>query len=166
MRAGKAAIYSIGSSIIMMAVLGLLLPLVGFVVTAHSNFLEIELGSGRLDLIEGKRLTKVAHDLAILQEEYKTHRQLQSPGIFQPSNPNLRVIENRVVIDAVASGDAKVLLADLKALGLKRGAAFGRMVSGELPIDAIDDLNALDSLKFVRPVYTITNTGAGRQLRR
>lgn len=162
MGAGKIAIYSIESSIIR-ALLVLSFLLVGSVVTTHGDILGPEPGSGRPNLIKDKRLSKVAHDLAILHKEYKTYRQLRSLKAFRPGNPHLRVIDNRVAIDAVASGDPKNLLADLKALGLTRGTAFGRMVSGELPIDAIEDLNGLDSLKFVRPVYATTNTGAGRQ---
>ncbi len=33
------------------------------------------------------------------------------------------------------------------------------MVSGQLPIEAIDDLAALDSLQFARPAYALTNVG-------
>ena len=40
-----------------------------------------------------------------------------------------------VTIDAVAQHDAATLQADLEALGMIRGARFGRMVSGLLPVD-------------------------------
>jgi hypothetical protein len=108
---------------------------------------------------QGKKrwLSKVDHDLAALFKEYETFRQGGSVGAFKPSNPYLRVVDGRVVIDAVASGEAKDLLADLEALGLQNGATFGRMVSGRLPIGAIEQLKNLDSLKFVRPAQAITH---------
>jgi len=117
-------------------------------------------GNGsQLASAKGKRRgpSTVDHDLAALFKEYDTFLQKGSVGVFKPSNPHLRVMDGRVVIDAVASGEAKDLLADLEALGLQNGAAFGRVVSGLLPIEAIDDLAGLDSLKFARPAYSITH---------
>jgi hypothetical protein len=72
----------------------------------------------------------------------------------------LTVSRGRVTIDAIAAGDTQALLADLEALGLQEASAYGRMVSGQLPIDAIADLDALDSLKFVWPAYGTTSVGA------
>jgi hypothetical protein len=121
-------------------------------------FLACGSGSQSASAQDKKRwLSKVDHDLATLFKEYETFRQGGSVGTFKPSNPYLRVGDGRVVIDAVASGEAKELLADLEALGLQKGAAFSRMVSGRLPIEAIDDLPGLDSLKFVRPAQAITH---------
>jgi hypothetical protein len=64
-----------------------------------------------------------------------------------------------VAIDATASGSAAVLLADLQKLGLTGGAAFGRMVSGRLPIGSLVAAAGLPSLKFVRPVQAGTGVG-------
>jgi hypothetical protein len=108
---------------------------------------------------QGKKrwLSKVDHDLTVLFKENETFLQGGSAGAFKSSNPYLRVVDGLVVIDAVASGEGKDLLADLEALGLQNGATFGRMVSGQLPIEAIDDLAGLDSLKFARPAYASTH---------
>jgi hypothetical protein len=111
------------------------------------------------ELIKGNELTKVGRDLVALQESYETHVQLRSLEPFKPSNPYLRVVDQHVVVDAVASGEAEDLLAELEALGLQKGATFGRMVSGRLPIEAIEELQGVDSLKFVRPAYMATNVG-------
>jgi hypothetical protein len=67
----------------------------------------------------------------------------------------VRVIEDRVVIDAVASGDVDVLKADLVTLGMQQAVAFGRIVSGQLPIAALPSLAALSSLNFARAVSPI-----------
>lgn len=117
-------------------------------------------GSGsQLASTQGKKrwLSKVDHDLAALFEEYETFLQGGSVGAFKPSNPHLRIMDGRVVIDAVASRDSKELLTELEALGLQNGAALGGMVSGQLPIEAIYDLNSLESLKFARPAYASTH---------
>lgn len=106
-----------------------------------------------------QKLTRVSHDLLTLHQEYRAYLIQGSGGPLKPSNSMLPVIGNRVIVDAVASGDTGALLADLEALGLQKAAAYGRMVSGQLPIDAIDDLDALDSLNFVRPAYATTGVG-------
>ena len=91
---------------------------------------------------------KVTPDLLALYESYREARQR---GVdFHPDNPLLRVVDDRVVIDAAATGDVRALEADLVALGLRRAAAFGRIVSGELPIAAIPTLSTLASLAFAR----------------
>lgn len=69
------------------------------------------------------------------------------------------VIPTLITVDATASGDAKVLLADLKALGLVDGTAFGRMVSGRLPVIALTAASNLASLKFIRPAEAATGVG-------
>lgn len=101
----------------------------------------------------------VSQDLLDLQKQYVTHLQAVILSEFKPDKPFLRVIDNRVVIDATAADNADSLLADLVALGLQDSAAFGRMVSGQLPIDSIDKLSKLKSLKFIRPSYAATRVG-------
>ena len=104
-------------------------------------------------------MAKATPDLAVLYDEYMSSPARQGTGTFQPSNPLLRLIDDRVVIDAVASGDVKALQADLVALGMHGSVAVGRIVSGQLPISAIAALPALTSLKFARPAYAMTHAG-------
>jgi hypothetical protein len=101
-----------------------------------------------------KLLDKVDPDLVVLIEEY---RQQGRSDPFTPGNPLLRLVDGRVLIDAVAIDDATVLLADLEGIGLQKGAAFGRIVSGQLPINAIDNLANLESLHSIQPVYAATH---------
>ena len=58
-----------------------------------------------------------------------------------------------MVIEAVAQQGAESLKATLEKLGLEKGSAFGRMVSGLLPITQIEKLEQIDNLLFVRPGY-------------
>lgn len=80
-----------------------------------------------------------------------------APGARTPTSlgPEWRQEGGRVLIEATASGDARVLLRDLEALGLREGVVFGRLVNGWLPVESFAAAQRLDSLAFVRP------TGAG-----
>ena len=100
-----------------------------------------------------KRVTKVSGDLRSLHESYEEARRR---GVdFRSDSPTLRVVDDRVAIDATATGDVGVLEADLVRLGLRGAASFGRVVSGEFPITAIPALETLPSLAFARPSVTI-----------
>ncbi len=65
-----------------------------------------------------------------------------------------------VTVDAVASGDPSQLLQDLRALGLEGGARAGTVVSGRLPIAAIEEAAALPSLRGMMPAYARTTAGS------
>ncbi|MEO0871723.1 MAG: lamin tail domain-containing protein, partial [Pseudomonadota bacterium] len=80
---------------------------------------------------------------------------------FTSSNQLAPLTAGMVAIDIAASdGDGAGLLAKLEALGLEGGASIGALVGGNLPIDAIDDIAAMDGVAFARPAYAITNVGA------
>ena len=105
----------------------------------------------------GKRTTKVSGDLLALHESYVEARRR---GVdFRSESPVLRVVDDRVAIDATAAGEAGVLEADLVGLGLRHAASFGRVVSGELPIAAIPTLDTLPSLAFARAAVTTKRRG-------
>jgi subtilisin family serine protease len=109
-----------------------------------------------------KPLPKVSHDLAALLTEYQAF-QAQAQGAdvsFAATNIFMPLRNELVVIDATSSGDPNILLADLQALGLQKGAVASYLVSGLLPINSISSLPTLDSLRFVNPAYYITNGGA------
>ncbi len=105
----------------------------------------------------GNPRSKVSANLLGLYESY---RDAQQRGVeFHSSNPLLRVVDDRVVIDAAAAGDVHSLEADLVALGMQHAVAFGRIVSGQLPIPAIPALDALASLAFARPATSHRSPG-------
>jgi subtilisin family serine protease len=117
--------------------------------------------SGHVLAATGKEgpLAKVDQALAVVYEEQESYRARGDGAVFTPSNPLLRVSAGRVVVDAVASGDVQALKRDLEALGMQGAVAFGRIVSGQLPIAAIEGAAALASLQFARPAYATTNVG-------
>lgn len=108
-------------------------------------------------------------DLTELSQEYENFIEGGGSDDFEPSNPLIQVgddIEDTadvpvVTIEAVASGETEVLIRDLEALGLQNSVSFGRIANGLLPIDALENLENLNTLKFARPAYRpVTNIGA------
>jgi hypothetical protein len=91
---------------------------------------------------------KISPDLLELYEVYRA-APARGEGV-SPERGQLRIVGDRVLIEAVAAGDVSALETDLIALGLRHAAAFGRVVSGELPIAAIPSLQSLASLALAR----------------
>jgi hypothetical protein len=96
-------------------------------------------------------LAKVGPDLAQLYHEHAAHAASGAKRPFTPSRPLIPVRGQYVAVDAIAEQDAADLLAALQAIGLKKGAAAGHLVSGRLPIASIPDAAALTDLRFARP---------------
>jgi hypothetical protein len=99
---------------------------------------------------------KIAPELIALYDEYTSHPASGRKEPFRSANPLLHTVDNRVVVDAVASGDASVLEGDLVALGMRDAVRFGRIVSGQLPISSIPALATLPSLNLVRAASGLT----------
>ena len=108
---------------------------------------------------KGGRMSKVAPELITLHDEYSSYLGSGKSGAFKSTNSLVQVIDDRVVIDAVASGDASVLKADLESLGTQHAVAFGRVVSGQLPILAIAPMATLPSLNFARAASAVLQGG-------
>lgn len=120
-------------------------------------------GGGVRDL-KSLESSRAGADLLAIYAEYQQYvnKPVQA-GAKRPAfisrNPLARVVDSSIVIDAVAADDPRILVEDLKKLGLQESAVFGRMVSGRLPISAIPALRALKSLKLARPAYMMKNSG-------
>jgi hypothetical protein len=110
---------------------------------------------------KAEKMSKVGQELITLYHEYSSYLTSHSAKPFQPANPLVRVIDGRVVVDAIASGEVNVLKSDLVSLRMQRAVAFGRIVSGELPISAIPALAALPSLNFARAASGLRQGGEG-----
>lgn len=127
-------------------------------------------------------LCMLAFQEALLAQEIKNNYTITSPaGDFTPAHDKHAKIESTlttlytrfqkssfrsandstqyVTIDAVAKNDTRQLLEDLQALGLEDGIAFGRIVSGRIPIRVIEELNLLESLLFARQALGASNVG-------
>jgi hypothetical protein len=104
---------------------------------------------------------KLGSELTELNDEYLSYMgNVENPEKgFSPRNKQLRVTDDTVVIDAVASGDVEILKSELERLGMQNIGVFGRVVSGQLPIVAISDMAELQDLKFARPSLFTTHAG-------
>jgi len=96
------------------------------------------------------KMSKVSPELISVYKQYSSYLKSHNAGVFQPTDRLVRVVDDRVVVDAVASDDVNALKADLESLGMQQAVAFGRIVSGQLPISAIPAMAALPSLNFAR----------------
>ena len=94
----------------------------------------------------------VSDDLLELREEYDSRGQSQT-GEFVPSNSALKLIGDRVVVDAVAADDGAALGRELETIGASDVSVVGRNVSAQLPIDSIGKLEGLPNLKYARASY-------------
>jgi hypothetical protein len=68
----------------------------------------------------------------------------------------IRVVEDRVIVDAVASGGIDDLRDRLVALGMVGATTAGRIVSGQLPIAQIAAMAALPELRYARAAMSTT----------
>jgi hypothetical protein len=107
-------------------------------------------------------LAKAGMALLTLYHTYRAH-QATSPNEPFEAPGLVRVIDGRVVVDAVAAGDPEALRADLERLGARRLAVARRLVSGRLPIAAIPDAARLASLQSLRPAMGVTQGAPRRQ---
>jgi PKD repeat protein len=106
-------------------------------------------------------LAKASSSLARVQAEYHAHVSQGSRAPFTPSDGFLQFSSGRVLVDARAVDDGAALLADLKGLGLTRGSRYGAIVSGLLPVAAIERAVALTSLRSISASPApIRNAGA------
>lgn len=101
-------------------------------------------------------LAKIGSELANLHRNQQAGtRSIQKPGLGNLVKKNLLQVQgNYVVIEAIAEPNQTAqLLTDLQALGMIRGASYGQMVSGLMPIDKLNQVAALTHLHFARPGY-------------
>ncbi|MCK4605128.1 MAG: S8 family serine peptidase, partial [Deltaproteobacteria bacterium] len=115
---------------------------------------------GDISIQKAGPMSKADTALNRVFSEHRAHIRGKATTPFRPSNPFLQCARGKIVIDAIASEDGNALLDDLKGLGLKKEARFGSIVSGWLPVAAIDKTVALKSLRFISASFRpITNVG-------
>jgi hypothetical protein len=103
----------------------------------------------------GEALAKVGPELRALYEAYTAARERGDALVLR--DPLVRVVEDRVIVDAVASGGVDALKDRLVALGMRGAVTAGRIVSGQLPIDQIAAMAALPELRFARAAMSTTH---------
>ena len=105
-------------------------------------------------------MAKLTHSLVLLHEQHAAQLRQRSAASFKSNDSLVTLVNDRVVVDAVASGDINVLKSDLVALGMQQAVTFGRVVSGQLPISAIPAAAGLASLRFAQSAAAMTHAGS------
>ena len=75
---------------------------------------------------------------------------------FKGTNLQVRIVNQSVLVDAVATEGTAALEKDLQGLGATHVSSYGRIISCYLPIASIDQLAAIGSLQFVRAARPTT----------
>jgi len=101
--------------------------------------------------------TKLRSDLIQQLRHYKSRFINKNTGYTHTQQRNYNQL---ILVDAIAKGDPKILLKDLKKLGLQSVAINGRLISGFLPIEAIDKLDELKSLNEIKNNRIIHSQGS------
>ncbi len=147
-----------------------------FLLLANATFAQDLIVDGAPTLNEEKRsykgaipgkysqFPKVSGQLLQLQTDFAVYQSQYVKGSkkdpFTPQIQLMRTSGGYIVVDAIASGEASALASDLVGMGAMDVVAYKSIVSARIPISAIQSLNNLSSLQFVRPFYAITNVGA------
>jgi uncharacterized repeat protein (TIGR01451 family) len=105
------------------------------------------------------RSSKLTPALTELHEQQLTRDAEGSRAALRAPNRRMKLVGERVVVDAVAEDDPETLRAELEARGMQNAVVSGRIVSGELPVAAIGSAGDLRSLRFAREASAGTRAG-------
>lgn len=99
----------------------------------------------------GKNLLHIKTDMPLDAGLSRLIKERSNNRVVQTAD---RSVDNQVTVDAVAKHDGQELLIDLLAIGLKNAQVAGRIVSGSLPISALDSASSLNSLHYLYRTHT------------
>ncbi len=103
-------------------------------------------------------LSKVGYDLSLLYQEQRVGAAAGVP--IAPSNAALSVSGDRVQVEVLGQGSLTAFEMQLTALGGQQLINSGMLVTGSFPISRLDQLAAMQSVIFARPLYQ-AQTAAG-----
>lgn len=104
---------------------------------------------GQTGLYKSAQMSKAGSSLVRVILEYRVHVNQGKKTPFEPSDQFLQYHAGRVVIDARATDNGRILLRDLKQLGMVNGSRYGNLVSGLLPVASIEKALRLQSLRSI-----------------
>jgi uncharacterized repeat protein (TIGR01451 family) len=106
------------------------------------------------------QLGRLTHALIDLHEQHLARTAQGSRAALRAPNRFVKLVDDRVVIDAVAADDPEALKSEMEALGMENAVVAGRIVSGQLPVSALGSAADLRSLKFAREAAATTRAGS------
>jgi len=105
-------------------------------------------------------MKKAGPQLTGLFEAWQAHQRQAPEAAFVAPDDALPIDGDFVLVDAAAETSAGALLEEFKKLGGKGLGAYGRVVSGWLPIAALDRVTRSKQLRQVRPALFVTHAGS------
>ncbi len=144
-------------TVLVIAHIGLTVSMTNAAKPAQSESLQIatpaDFHPGQTGLRRAGHMGKAGSSLAAAFSELQTHdkrrKKTREKTEFKPSNRFLQFYAGRVLVDARAADDADALLEELKQLGLENGKRYGDVISGSLPLAAIEETVALGNLRSI-----------------
>ncbi|MCU7920771.1 MAG: S8 family serine peptidase [Candidatus Thiodiazotropha sp. (ex Epidulcina cf. delphinae)] len=107
---------------------------------------------------QNNKTTKLRPELIKILHKSEAQSTAQIPSGMLSTKQKSK--QQLVLVDAIAKGDPKILLDDLITLGLQSTGIHGRIISGSLPLDALNKLDSLESLNEIRLSRIITEHGS------
>jgi len=105
--------------------------------------------------------SKASSALISFLDEYDQHVSKGTGRRFQPAGKLVQFANEAVLVDARAANDGAELLDDLLQLGLTNASRYGNVVSGMLPVAAIEDALALSSVRSLSAsLPPVTHSGS------
>lgn len=167
-RMNGSAVCVLGTPVFLLA-----LACAGAAQAASQSDMELKVVNDRLSLSgsppplsTGKPASsKLTQGLDALAEEYRNFQQelvlgRVQPGEFVSLNSQLQLVNESVMIDAVAIDEnPQALVRALEDLGASIIGVAGRMVSARLPLEQLQQLETLEELHFARPVMAMRQSG-------
>jgi len=110
--------------------------------------------------LSGKDGSMGALGSGLIRLYQKTQLDRAVPTTKTARTNGLQIANGRVAVDAVATESGAELRSDLERLGLSQSAVSGRLVSGFLPMSALDEAAALSALRTMRGAAGGSGVGA------
>lgn len=106
-------------------------------------------------------MVRAGFDLTELYYEYQEHQLAGQPASSFNSQlvPGARVENGRVGVDLTTSGDPAAFRTTLEGMGLLVTGQFRNVISGLLPLDAIDNVAGVTTVVAAGPSYAMTSVG-------
>jgi subtilisin family serine protease len=107
----------------------------------------------------------IGYDLIRVLKEYRFYMMgTGDPNRFTASNPLMQTHNGRVLVDVTSVGAStdsiNHLHAQLSALGFEPTGTYGRVISGYMPMEHLDEMVQLRAMKMARPAYKpVTHVG-------
>lgn len=105
---------------------------------------------------------RLGPELAQLYRRHQRFRKSKATGAsFRPKSSQMPVRDGFVTIDFLArNGKGAALKTQLDAVGAKNLARRGRLISGQLPISALDEVTTMESLHSAEPSWMRVRTSS------